>query len=100
MASLDRIKRQVAAMLEKTIEPHGSCSMLDSKVLRHIDFRTPRCVKMHFRPTRQHSPAFLLTLAELKEKALDIRGIDYVVIEVVDVVDAERWTHALQNHPS
>ncbi|HJN55807.1 MAG TPA: hypothetical protein QF646_05425 [Candidatus Poseidoniales archaeon] len=100
MASVDRIKRQVASLLERIMEPHGACSMLDSQVLRHIDFRVPRCVRMHFKPTRSHSPAFLLTLADLKVKVLEIRGVDHVVIEVVDVVDAERWTHAIEDHPS
>ena len=100
MAIVDRVKRQVAGLLERIMEPHGSCSMLDSRVLRHIDFRVPRCVRMHFKPTRPHSPAFLLTLADIKEKVLELRGVDQVVIKVVDVVDADRWTHAIEDHPS
>ncbi len=95
LGARDRIRRKVATILDDWIEPHGTCSMIDRRVLRAVDVSEDGLVRIAIRPTRPHSPVILLNLIELRERLLKERRIKSVMIRVLDVPDEERWTRAV-----
>jgi len=87
-------QRQVASLLRRWSDPHGS-GYADEAVVRGVEIDDEGAVRLWVRPPRPHCPCCLFDLEALRDTLKNQKAVTSVTLRVVEIPDADRWTRAL-----
>ena len=87
-------QRRLARLLRGRKEPHG-LAITDETVLKGVEVNDSGIVELWIKPTRNHCPCCINNLIELRSDIKKQKGVLACHIEIVGVLQAERWTAAI-----
>tara|TARA_B100001248_G_scaffold229988_1_gene189678 strand:- start:760 stop:1056 length:297 start_codon:yes stop_codon:yes gene_type:complete len=89
------LQRRVARVLASWNDPHDTRPYPELEIVRNVDIAEDGEVNLTVKPARPHCPCCLLDLDALRKRLLDVKGVTFVHINVVDIPAAPRWTRAV-----
>ena len=89
------LQRRVARVLGAWRDPHDIKPYPELDIVQHVDIADDGEVNLTVRPARPHCPCCLLDLEALRKRLLNVKGVSFVHIQVVDIPAAPRWTRAI-----
>jgi len=88
-------KRKIASLVSKWEETHISGLITKVGIIQAVDVSDNGDVIVICKPKNPHCSATLFNLAELRKSLLAIKGLTTVMIKIVEIPGAERWTAAI-----
>ena len=88
-------KRKIASLVSKWEETHFSGLITKVGIIRAVDVSDNGDVILICKPTNPHCSATLFDLVELRKSLLATKGISTVIIKIMEIPGAERWTAAI-----
>ena len=77
-------------MIHTTLDPTP-----ELEIVQNVDVAEDGEVNLTVKPARPHCPCCLLDLDALRKRLLEVKGVSFVQISVVDIPAAPRWTRAI-----
>jgi len=89
------LQRRIARVLASWSDPHDTRPYPELKIVQNVDVAEDGEVNLTVKPARPHCPCCLLDLDALRKRLLEVKGVSFVQISVVDIPAAPRWTRAI-----
>ena len=89
------LQRRIARVLASWSDPHDTRPYPELEIVQNVDVAEDGEVNLTVKPARPHCPCCLLDLYALRKRLLEVKGVSFVQISVVDIPAAPRWTRAI-----
>ena len=89
------LQRRIARVLASWSDPHDTRPYPELEIVQNVDVAEDGEVNLTVKPARPHCPCWLLDLDALRKRLLEVKGVSFVQISVVDIPAAPRWTRAI-----
>ena len=89
------LQRRIARVLASWSDPPDTRPYPELEIVQNVDVAEDGEVNLTVKPARPHCPCCLLDLDALRKRLLEVKGVSFVQISVVDIPAAPRWTRAI-----
>ena len=89
------LQRRIARVLASWSDPHDTRPYPELEIVQNVEVAEDGEVNLTVKPARPHCPCCLLDLDALRKRLLEVKGVSFVQISVVNIPAAPRWTRAI-----
>ena len=89
------LQRRIARVLASWSDPHDTRPYPELELVQNVEVAEDGEVNLTVKPARPHCPCCLLDLDALRKRLLEVKGVSFVQISVVNIPAAPRWTRAI-----